>query len=34
MEMAGASLSLMKLDDELRTFLLTDAECPPWSTGT
>lgn len=31
MEMAGASLTLMKLDDELRPFFLADADCPFWS---
>lgn len=30
MEMAGASLSLMKLDDELRSLLLAEAVCPFW----
>ncbi len=30
MEMAGASLSLMKLDDELRSHLLAEAACPFW----
>ncbi len=31
MEMAGASLSVMKLDDELEALLAAPAECPFWS---
>lgn len=30
MEMAGASITLMHLDDELETLLNTDANCPFW----
>jgi len=30
MEMAGASLTIMKLDDELETLLAAPASCPFW----
>jgi len=31
MEMAGASLSVMKLDAELEALLAAPAQCPFWS---
>ena len=30
MEMAGASLTIMKLDDQLENLLSADADCPFW----
>ena len=30
MEMAGMSISILKLDDELEKLLLEDANCPFW----
>ncbi|EKF44167.1 dihydroxyacetone kinase subunit DhaK [Nitratireductor indicus] len=33
MEMAGASLSLMKLDDELEALMTAPAKCPFWSVS-